>query len=125
MTDGVVVALRVAMLVMAASWQGTALASAAADPWHPDPAQITVHFGELDLGQPAGAATLYRRIRVAAERVCGEPRLTGSRMVQPEWRACVARAISQAVATLDRPTLTAYYRAHTSQSFQDTAVARR
>jgi UrcA family protein len=114
-----------AILVLAAAWQGTALAAPAVDPWNPDPARITVHFGELNLGQPEGAAALYRRIRVAAERVCGEPRLTGSRMVQPDWRACVAQAVSQAVATLDRPTLTAYYRAHTTQSFQDLAVARR
>ncbi len=125
MTGRVDGAFRVAILLLAAAGQGTALAAAAADPWNPDPERITVHFGELNLGQPAGAATLYRRIRVAAERVCGEPQLAGSRMIQPEWRQCVARAVTRAVVTLDRPTLTAYYRAHTTQSFQDLAVARR
>ena len=115
MTGRVNFSLSIAMLVLAA----------AATPCHADAARITVQFGELNLEQPAGAATLYRRIRGAAERVCGEPRETGSRMIQPEWRQCVAQAVARAVVTLDRPTLTAYYRAHATQSFQDMALARR
>jgi UrcA family protein len=27
-----------------------------------DPLQVTVKFGDLDIGNPSGAATLYRRI---------------------------------------------------------------
>jgi UrcA family protein len=76
--------------------------------------QTRVRFGDLNVDRPEGAAVLYRRIERAAERVCGEPQLTGSYMTSSFWRSCVTQAVDHAVATVDRPALTAYYREHAS-----------
>jgi UrcA family protein len=80
--------------------------------------QTRVRFGDLNVDRPEGAAVLYRRIERAAERVCGEPQLTGSYMTSPFWRSCVTQAVDHAVATVDRPALTAYYREHAASSRQ-------
>jgi UrcA family protein len=102
---------KAAVLLLAAAWQCNAMA-ASAPPLAPDVPQSTVHFYDLNLDRPADVAKLYHRIQSAAELVCGEPQLTGSRVIQPSWRRCVAQAVGRAIVTLDRPTLTAYYRVH-------------
>src|SRR5216684_8848694 len=95
--------IKAALLLLAGAWQCAALAAAPAAPTARDVEQITVHFGDLNIDQTAGAAVLYRRIQLAAEQVCGEPQLTGSHMVSPVWRRCVAQAVDGAVVALDRP----------------------
>jgi UrcA family protein len=80
--------------------------------------QTRVRFGDLNVDRPEGAAVLYRRIERAAKRVCGEPRLPGSHFTSPIWRSCVVQAVEQAIATVDRPALTAYYREHAASSQQ-------
>jgi UrcA family protein len=102
-----------------------AYAAAPASVVNPDTHSTTVHFADLDLDHPAGITSLYRRLNWAAERDCGEPRLTGSHMTSPIWRRCVAQAVDAAVTALDRPALTAYHRAQTQQSDQNRTVARR
>src|SRR5580700_9423640 len=72
--------IKAALLLLAGAWQCDALAAPAAATAG-DVEQITVHFGDLNIDQPKGAVVLYRRIRHAAERVCGEPQLPGSRVV--------------------------------------------
>src|SRR5258708_12924988 len=107
--------IKAALLLLAGAWQCDALAAPGA-PAARDVEQITVHFGDLNIDQTAGAAVLYRRIRNAAKTVCGEPQLPGSRPVSPDWRRCVAPALDEAVAAVDRPALTVYHRAHTPPS---------
>ena len=80
--------------------------------------QTRVHFGDLNVDRPEGAAVLYRRIERAAKRVCGEPQLTGAYFTSPIWRSCVVQAVEQAVAAVDRPALTAYHREHAAWSHQ-------
>jgi UrcA family protein len=116
---------QVVLLLLLAAGPGRALAADAATLWNSESTTLTVHFADLNLDRPAGAAMLYARISVAAERVCGEPQLTGSRFIEPSWRRCVAQAIEQAVVTLDRPALTSYYRAHSPPSYHVTSVAQR
>ena len=107
--------IKAALLLLAGAWQCDALAApAAADAGDVD--QITVHFGDLNIDRTAGAVVLYRRIRHAAERVCGEPQLPGSRVVSVAWRRCVADSIDRAVVSVDRPALTAYHRVHAAPS---------
>ena len=101
-----------AVLLLAAAWQCDALAAASNAPAAGDVGQTTVHFGDLNLERPADAAVLYRRIRHAAERVCGEPQVTGSRTVSSSWSSCVRQAVDHAVLAVDRPALTAYHRVH-------------
>ncbi|HWJ36938.1 MAG TPA: UrcA family protein [Steroidobacteraceae bacterium] len=76
----------------------------------------TVHYADLNMNKPAGTAALYRRITVAASRVCGPRALTGSYYPLPDYTRCYNKAIATAVAQVDRPQLTAYYHAQTAQS---------
>lgn len=105
-----------AILVVAGAGWHDALAATSKAPSAGEVGQITVHFGDLNLDQPAGAAVLYRRIRHAAERVCGDPLPPGSLIPSSFWRSCVAQAIERSVIAVDRPALTAYYRGHTAPS---------
>jgi UrcA family protein len=113
---------KAALLLLAAAWQCDALAAPEA-PTARDVDQTTVHFGDLNIDQTAGAAVLYRRIRNAAKSVCGEPQLPGSRAVSPDWRRCVAQAIDGAVVAVDRPALTVYHRVHTTPSERGSSKA--
>lgn len=72
--------------------------------------QVQVRFSDLDLSSIAGATTLYRRLRSAAESVCTE---SGSRDLKSVFRVktCVSAAMSAAVTDVNQPALTAYYRA--------------
>jgi UrcA family protein len=115
--------IKAALLLLAGAWQCDALAAAPAAPSTQDVEQITVRFGDLNIDQPAGAAVLYRRIRHAAERVCGEPRLPGERAVSLDWRRCVAKAVDGAVVAVDRPALTAYHRVHSKPSERVASMA--
>jgi len=114
--------IKAALLLLAGVWQCDALAGPEA-PTASGVEQTTVHFADLNIDQTAGAAVLYRRIRFAAERVCGEPKLPGSFVVSPFWRRCVAQAVDRAVVGVDRPALTAYHRAHTAPSDRGSSVA--
>lgn len=104
---------KAAVLLLAGGWRCEAFAGAPEPPAAEGVRQITVHFEDLNVDHPAGAALLYRRIQHAAQGVCGEPQLPGSRMESLHWRRCVAQAVERAVVALDRPALTAYYRGHT------------
>lgn len=74
------------------------------------PLQVVVHFADLDLGRTHGAAALYTRLLAAAHVVCAplEGRDLGR---MHRFGACIADALSTAVAKVDRPLLSAYYRA--------------
>ena len=70
---------------------------------------IAVRISDLDLSRPADAATLYRRIRRAAERVCGDGLSSGSPIAAEPQRDCMQNAIADAVAALKQPLVTAAY----------------
>jgi|HubBroStandDraft_5_1064220.scaffolds.fasta_scaffold418100_1 UrcA family protein len=108
--------IKAAVVLMAGAWQCAALASGSPAPSAEDVEKTTVRFGDLNLDHPEGAAVLYRRIRHAAQRVCGEPKNPGSWTISPVWRSCVAQSIDRAVIAVDRPALTAYYRVHGTPS---------
>ena len=58
---------------------------------------LTVHYSDLNMNTEAGVATLYNRIRHAAQQVCGEVdsrRLNEATAAQ----ACVNHAIAASVA---------------------------
>jgi len=70
--------------------------------------KIDVVYSDLNVNRPAGARALYRRIEVAATRVCGKAdvrRLT----MKAEHTACYEQAVYNAVQDLDMPLLTAYH----------------
>lgn len=68
---------------------------------------VTVQFGDLDLNRQAGIATLYSRIKGAAHRVC-QQQAEELLVAKQSYRLCVKRAVSTAVARIDRPLLSDY-----------------
>ena len=88
---------------------GSALAVAGEASDHLTLRQQRVRFGDLNLHSVEGVTTLYRRINSAAEDVCGPESIPGSRIVSADYRDCVARAVAEAVAKIDRVELSAYY----------------
>jgi UrcA family protein len=74
-----------------------------------DQLSVRVGYADLDLAGPDGAATLYGRIRAAAERVCG-PRLPpGTLWESPAYRECFNTAVERGVAQVHQPALTALH----------------
>jgi UrcA family protein len=69
-----------------------------------------VHYKNLNLNRPHDVAKLYKRITVAADRVCAPRSLTGSFYMTTEYESCYADAVAQAVARVDEPSVTTYYR---------------
>ena len=68
---------------------------------------VTVSYADLDLSKPSGARTLYGRITGAAREVCGDQ---GRRLEEQfQWRTCYQGAISDAVAAVNSPLLTAVH----------------
>jgi UrcA family protein len=116
MSNKVGVWIYAAVLVVGGAWQCDVQAAASNAPRAGDVGQITVHFGDLNLDQPAGAAVLYRRIRHAAEHVCGVPQSPGTNIPSHAWSSCVADSVERSVVAVDRPALTAYYRTHTTST---------
>jgi UrcA family protein len=114
--------IKATLLLLAGAWQCDALAAPDA-PTARDVDQTTVHFGDLNIDQTAGAAVLYRRILSAARHVCGEPHLLDSHMISASWRRCVAQAVDRAVVAVDRPALTGYHRVHTTPADRGLSMA--
>jgi UrcA family protein len=87
---------------------------------------ISVRYADLDLDRPADVARLYGRIRAAADNVCGPRVLTGSYVPQPHYQRCFADAVTQAVARVDRPALSAYHQQRLGLAPQrDATIAQR
>ena len=76
----------------------------------------TVQFGDLNLDSAGGVAALYRRLSLAAARVCGSRAFTGIYYTLAEYRSCVADATQSAVTSINRPALTEFYRQQLTQS---------
>ena len=78
--------------------------------------QAVVKFGDLNLSNPQGGATLYSRIAVAAHEVCksfdNDSRNLAS---QARLEACVHKAIADAVTKVGEPELFAIYNAKNHQ----------
>jgi UrcA family protein len=91
--------LLMALLVLA-----TGMATAAPNPH--EPPSVTVNYADLDLTKPAGAKTLYDRLKRAARNVCHP---YDSNQMRKRWRECYDQAIANAVADVDRPMLTALH----------------
>lgn len=68
----------------------------------------TVRFADLDTSNVPGAAALYKRTRHAAERVCRNLDPGRALSLMEPYNACVQLALTNAVATINRPAVTAY-----------------
>jgi UrcA family protein len=74
--------------------------------------KYVVRFSDLDLSKNDGAAALYARVSYAAAIVCNslQSRDLG---IAAKYRACVAQAIANAVASVDRPLVSQYHESRT------------
>jgi UrcA family protein len=99
--------LKLATALVASILSLTTLAARGALPTDDD-YSVTVRFADLDLDHKAGIAKLYVRIRGAARRVCYQQANDeqGANQADP---VCVKRAVSTAVARIDRPMLSEYF----------------
>ena len=79
--------------------------------------QVVVKFGDLNLSNPQGAATLYSRIVAAAREVCKPLDFNVRDLgIRTRLDACVHKAIADAVRTVAQPQLLAIYNAKNHQS---------
>jgi UrcA family protein len=76
------------------------------------PPKRVVHFADLDLSRIEDVATLYARLRLAAHVVC-RPLDSRILLVDDEQRACMDKAIADAVAGVNRPLLSRYHQLRT------------
>jgi UrcA family protein len=110
----------IAAAVLGTLAAGFAGVSAAAD--DSEVPSETVHYADLNLSSPQGAAALYRRIKLAAQNVCGwnddDPLV-----MQVHARPCVDKAIADAVTRVGRLELTAIYNADHPQPLAVTLAA--
>ncbi len=74
---------------------------------HEDAYSVTVQFGDLDLSREPGIARLYSRIKGAARQVCYQ-QAEAQLVAKQAYGQCVKRAVSEAVARINRPMLTDY-----------------
>jgi UrcA family protein len=80
-----------------------------ADPATEGGKEMTVNYADLDLSKPAGVEVLYGRIKMAARNVCSYLESRFEHKVL--WRNCYSETVANAIATVDRPTLTALHKA--------------
>ena len=70
--------------------------------------RLTVN--DLDLSKQADVATLYARIKSAANQACGADVVTGSRLPSKDMKQCLSQAIDGAMVQINNPTLTALHK---------------
>ena len=82
----------------------------------------TVHYADLNLNTDAGVATLYSRIRNAAQLVCGnvDPRRLDE---AASAKACIDKAVFSSVTAVNNPKLTSEYNARVSGAQKQFSVA--
>jgi len=69
---------------------------------------VVVHFGDLNLNSEAGVASLYKRIRNAAESVCS-PLDYGILGLRGAYGDCVKEATNNGVAAVANPNLSQFH----------------
>jgi len=68
---------------------------------------VTVKYGDLNVGSPAGAHVLLKRIEAAATTACGGAPDIRQLDRWASFEACRRSAVGRAVAAVDSPMLTA------------------
>lgn len=70
-------------------------------------AEVTVKFQDLDLGRTQGVDALLMRLRTAGRKVCGDRPSAGDAKAYRRHRACVGKAVRQAVNEINSPLVSA------------------
>jgi UrcA family protein len=94
---------------------------------HADEASVTapahtVHYSDLNLNTPAGISVLYKRIRNAAEQVCGD--VNSRRLGEAAAaKACVDHAVYVSVHSVNNVKLIKEYNTHIGVAQESINVA--
>lgn len=80
-----------------------------------EPQSTTVKVSDIDLSNPSDVRRLYKRIRIAASRVCGYDQSRLDKRRVQNRRACIVTAIDNAVDSANTPVLTALHRGETER----------
>jgi UrcA family protein len=80
-----------------------------------------VSFKDLNLDTPEGVAVLYRRIKSAANEVCGNPDRYD--LSQLKLQVCIKDAVSRAITQVNRPMLTSLYNEKTGKADKKVTLA--
>ena len=110
-----------AVTIFLAAIVGFNAAGASAGSFSTDPlatdglAKQVVRFHSLDLSRMDGVATLYGRLRNAARAVC-DPFKSREMWILEEQRACMDKAITDAVGSINRPLLSQYHQDRMDQT---------
>lgn len=94
----ILIAAIAASVMSGAAYAGTGIASR------------TVSYGDLDLGRPAGAEMMLRRIENAAESVCGGRAGFRPLKARAAHEACVRETIADALLDLNAPLVASTYK---------------
>ncbi len=70
---------------------------------------VTVHYDDLNITNPKGAAVLINRIRYAAQAVCGPSPDMRNVVGWDSYRACLNETVSRALLTVNSATVSAAY----------------
>ena len=82
----------------------------------PVPAKVLVHYSDTDFGSVEGTASVYRKLKTAARRVCGVN--DGSRLTLDQGikaQECFETTLADAVRRIDRPMLTSVHSKYSRQ----------
>jgi UrcA family protein len=90
-------------------------AAAEPKPLFLDAPSIKVSFADLDLSKPAGADTLYKRIKRASRMVCRDSASPSDPKGTRSYRKCYEAAMDNAVRHVGVPTLTALHQGDTAK----------
>ena len=71
--------------------------------------KVVVQYVDLNLASPAGARTLYARLRSAAERACGGDPSGRTLQQQMDYQSCYDSALDKAVRKVDSAGLQALH----------------
>jgi len=77
-----------------------------------NPLRVSVSYQQTDLATEQGSANVYRKLKIAARKVCGlgiDARLTLDERVRAQ--KCVEAALADVVQRIDRPMLTSVHAA--------------
>jgi UrcA family protein len=71
---------------------------------------LSLKVSDLDLSKSSDVATLYARIKSAANQACGADYVTGSRLQSKDMKQCLSQAVDGAVAQINNASLSAYHK---------------
>ena len=104
------------MLAFSATLGQAWMVSAARAADGPSAQSVRISVSDLNLNKSSDVATLYHRIKSAAEQTCGADVVTGSRLVSRSKRQCFSQAVEGAVAQINTPSLSASHKQESTKA---------